>query len=79
MIGRPLTANQSIVYRAIESAAKAGAPCPTNEELCGELGAASPATPAYTVRMLETFGLIAIEGAGRRRRVTVTATGQVTA
>ena len=78
MIGRPLTANQQIVYQAIDQAAKAGQYCPKNDELAGALGAQSAQTAGAILKNLERWGLIAIESAGRHRRVRVIPTGQVT-
>jgi hypothetical protein len=78
MIGRPLTANQAIVFRAIDQAAQAGRYCPKNDELADALGAQSAQTAGAILKNLELYGLIVIEKTGRHRRVRVLPTGQVT-
>lgn len=69
---------QETVFRAIERAAQAGAPCPTNAELAVLLGLKSTGSASAFVFALEAGGRIAVERFGSARQVTILATGQAT-
>lgn len=69
---------QETVFRAIERAAKANAPCPSNRELAALVGRKSTGWASALVFALEADGRIAVERFGSARRVTIAATGQAT-
>ena len=71
---RPLeTRMLGIIARHVD----AGAPCPTNEQLCRLLGFKSPASPARILSVLVAAGLAAAEWPNRQSRiVTITAAGR---
>lgn len=74
-----LSSAQKRALAAIERAAEAGEPCPSNNDLADLLGHASPSAGSDIVRELEALGLILVERFQQARRVTILATGRVTA
>lgn len=73
-----MTPGESIVLGMIERAAEAGQVCPTNAEICAELGLSSWGTSSRMVSNLEAAGLITVERFSRSRVATVVATGRRT-
>lgn len=69
---------QTLAFRAIERAAVANLPCPTNAALAGLLGLKSTGSASAIVFALEASGQIAVERFGQARRVTIVATGKST-
>lgn len=67
------------IYDAIERAANAGEPCPSNGVLAEIAGLSGIGTPSILVKRLEEAGAIEVERGGRSRVVTIGATGRRTA
>lgn len=74
-----LSSREATAYKYLRRAAAAGAPCPTNVELCVILNAESLSTPPEILNRLERLRLISVERYRRSRRVLIVATGQQTA
>lgn len=72
-------ARDDLAYQAIERAAAAGAPCPSNNTLCSLIGLASVGATANVVSRLEQRGLIRITRFQSGREVTIVSSGQSTA
>lgn len=70
--------NEAIVLAELMRAARANAPCPTNEELARAIGAARPASASWIVGKLERRGLIEVYRWQTARIVTIVATGHST-
>jgi hypothetical protein len=69
---------QAIVLAAINRAAEAGEPCPSNNALCELAGAQSPSFGSGALNALVRAGLIQVERFAIGREVTITATGKKT-
>jgi SOS-response transcriptional repressor LexA len=67
------------MLRALERAANAGVPCPSNEDLSRTLGYASPSKASDLIATLETIGFITVERGSDTRVVTIVKTGKGTA
>jgi hypothetical protein len=67
------------MLRALERAANAGVPCPSNDDLSRTLGYASPSKASDLIAMLETIGFITVERGCDTRVVTIVKTGKRTA
>lgn len=70
---RPRTKSDALLA-LLSDAAKAGAPCPANDELAVQIGG-SLSTPGTLIHMLALRGVIVRESHARRRRITIVASG----
>lgn len=73
-----MTPQEAHVFRMIESAAKAGRVCPTNNDIVEQIDARSTSQASAIVSRLERFGLIKIERGNCSRVATIVATGKRT-
>lgn len=69
----------AIIYRLISDAADAGAPAPTNAELCASVDLRAVSTVSGIVSTLEERRMIKVQRTADARIITVTATGRSTA
>jgi hypothetical protein len=61
-----------IIYDALVRAARAGAPCPSNTELCRLVGATSVATPAHAIARMAKAGRLKVTHASNGREIHLT-------
>ena len=67
------------LYTALERAANAGSPCPSNDDLASTLSYANPSRISDLMSLLETMGFITVERGHNIRVVTIVKTGKRTA
>jgi hypothetical protein len=70
---------EAIVFSAIEAAANDGLHCPRADDLAEMISVESVSTTVGIVNRLERKGLITVERFQKSRRVTIVATGKMTA
>lgn len=82
-VGRPAKAETeasiATLYGALLRAADRGERCPTNEVICGLIGATSVSAPPRLMGIMERRGMIRVERGQRDRIVHIVATGKRTA
>lgn len=59
------------IYDELVRAARAGAPCPSNSELCRLVGAASVATPAHSIARMAKAGRLKVTHASNGREIHI--------
>ncbi len=60
-----------VIYDALVRAARAGAPCPSNTELCRLVGATSVATPAHSIARMAKDGKLRVTSASNGREIHI--------
>jgi hypothetical protein len=60
-----------IIYDALVRAARAGAPCPSNTELCRLVGATSVATPAHSIARMAKDGKLRVISSSNGREIHI--------
>lgn len=60
-----------IIYDALVRAARTGAACPSNSELCRLVGATSVATPAHSISRMAKDGKLRVTSASNGREIHI--------
>ena len=60
-----------VIYDALVRAARTGAPCPSNTELCRLVGATSVATPAHSIARMAKDGKLRVTSASNGREIHI--------
>ena len=76
---KTITPRDQRMLDLLTAAAEAGDACPTNDQLCGEMGMGSIGAPPQVMNRLVARGMITVERFSQSRVVTIVASGKATA